>query len=40
MCDIDINVVSESFSMKGPSLSYVKECKYFIKKNIFLIFNM
>ena len=39
MCYIYIDVVSESFSMKGPSLSYVKECKYFIKKNIFLIFD-
>ena len=38
MCDIDIDVVSELFSTKGPSLSYIKECKYFVKKNIFLIF--
>ena len=39
MCDIDIGVVSESFSMKGPSLSCIKECKYFVNKNIFLIFD-
>ena len=39
MCDIDIDVVSECFSTKGTSLSYAKKCKYFVKKNIFVIFD-
>ena len=38
MCDIDIDVVSEAFSMRGADSSiYARECKKFRKKNIFLI---
>ena len=36
MCDIDLDVVSECFSKKS---SNVKECKDFVKRNIFIIFN-
>ena len=36
MCDIDIDVVSEAFSMQGAdSPLYARECKKFRKKNIF-----
>ena len=36
MCDIDIDVVSEAFSMRGAdSPLYARECKKFRKKNIF-----
>ena len=38
MCDIDIDVVSEAFSMQGAdSPLYARECKEFRKKIIFLI---
>ena len=36
MCDIDLDVVSESFSKKS---SNAKECKDFVKRNIFIIFD-
>ena len=36
MCDIDLDMVSESFSKKS---SNAKECKDFVKRNIFIIFD-
>ena len=36
MCDIDLDVVSECFSKKS---SNAKECKDFVKRNIFIIFD-
>ena len=36
MCELDLDVVSECFSMKVPS-SYHKESKDFVKQNIFII---
>ena len=40
MCELNLDVVSECFSTKVPSSSsYHKECKDFIKQNIFIIFD-
>ena len=40
MCEIDIDVVSQTFSSKGPSMDYAMECKNFVKKNIFIIHDV
>ena len=38
MCELDLDVVSECFSEK-ESPTYSKECKDFVKQNMFIIFD-
>ena len=40
MCEIDIDVVSQTYMSKGPLMDYAMECKNFVKKNVFIIHDV